>query len=386
MSNEMAKPFFSKDEFDLRCRRAKECMAERNLDALLATNLANYTYFGGHRIPNIMIPNKSRPFIVVVPRVAPPCLVIQAPFAAAAERTSWIKDISTWSGLPFRADSVADCLSRLGLNHSRIGCELGLEEKLGISYSDFTRLRELLPKATFEDASNIFSDLRMIKSESEIAKLREACRITSEVFGEFFRNAKVGMTEVQMYRMLYRSMIEKGADNPSFITVKLYPGGISTCPPTSRRAKAGDVVWIDMGATFENYQCDFSRNGVFGQPSKEQKQAHQLVVDVTQECVKMVNRGVAVSEIATQCSKELKLRGIPEKAMGRIGHGIGLEYLELPSVSAADPTILKESMTITIEPGLLDKTAYYVIEQNLAVTSSGHERLSAFPDDLQVIK
>jgi len=385
MNNEIAEPFFPKDEYDTRYKRARECMAKRNLNTLLATSLPSYAYFGGHRIPN-MIPNRSRPFIVVVPRDAPPCLVIQVPFAAAAERTSWVKDVHTWSGLPFRVDSLADCLTRLGLSDSRIGCELGLEDKLGISYNDFTRLKQLLPKATFEDASDIFSDLRMIKSERETAKLRQACKTTGEAYSEFFRNAKIGMTEDEIYRMLYRSMISAGADNPSFISVKLYPGGISTCPPTSRRAKAGDVVWIDMGATFENYQCDFSRNGVFGEPSKEQKQAHQLVVDVTQECVKMVAPGVAVSEVATQCSKELKLRGIPEKAMGRIGHGIGLDYLELPSVSPTDPTILKEGMTITIEPGLLDKTAYYVIEQNLAVTSSGHERLSTFPDDLQVIK
>ena len=385
MNNEIAEPFFPKDEYDTRYKRARECMAKRNLNTLLATSLPSYAYFGGHRIPN-MIPNRSRPFIVVVPRDAPPCLVIQVPFAAAAERTSWVKDVHTWSGLPFRVDSLADCLTRLGLSDSRIGCELGLEDKLGISYNDFTRLKQLLPKATFEDASDIFSDLRMIKSERETAKLRQACKTTGEAYSEFFRNAKIGMTEDEIYRMLYRSMISAGADNPSFISVKLYPGGISTCPPTSRRAKAGDVVWIDMGATFENYQCDFSRNGVFGEPSKEQKQAHQLVVDVTQECVKMVAPGVAVSKVATQCSKELKLRGIPEKAMGRIGHGIGLDYLELPSVSPTDPTILKEGMTITIEPGLLDKTAYYVIEQNLAVTSSGHERLSTFPDDLQVIK
>ena len=385
MSSEIAEPLFPEDEYDSRYKRAREYMAKRNLDALLATSLPNYAYFGGHQIPN-MVPNRSRPFMVVVPRDAPPCLVIQVPFAAAAERTSWVKDVHTWSGLPFRVDSLADCLTRLGLSDSRIGCELGLEDRLGISYNDFTRLKQLLSKARFEDASDIFSNLRMIKSERETAKLRQACKITGDAYSEFFRNAKIGMTEDEMYCILYRSMIEKGADNPSFITVKLYPGGISTCPPTSRRAKAGDVVWIDMGATFENYQCDFSRNGVFGQPSREQKQAHQLVVDITQECVKMVNPGVAVLEIASQCSKELKLRGIPEKAMGRVGHGIGLDYLELPSVSPTDPTVLKEGMTITIEPGLLDKTAYYVIEQNLAVTSSGHERLSAFPDDLQVIK
>jgi len=385
VSSEIAEPLFPEDEYDSRYKRAREYMAKRNLDALLATSLPNYAYFGGHQIPN-MVPNRSRPFMVVVPRDAPPCLVIQVPFAAAAERTSWVKDVHTWSGLPFRVDSLADCLTRLGLSDSRIGCELGLEDRLGISYNDFTRLKQLLSKARFEDASDIFSNLRMIKSERETAKLRQACKITGDAYSEFFRNAKIGMTEDEMYCILYRSMIEKGADNPSFITVKLYPGGISTCPPTSRRAKAGDVVWIDMGATFENYQCDFSRNGVFGQPSREQKQAHQLVVDITQECVKMVNPGVAVLEIASQCSKELKLRGIPEKAMGRVGHGIGLDYLELPSVSPTDPTVLKEGMTITIEPGLLDKTAYYVIEQNLAVTSSGHERLSAFPDDLQVIK
>lgn len=354
------------------------------MNALLATNLPNYAYFGGHRIPN-MVPNKSRPFVVVIPCDQPPRLLIQAPFAAAAERTSWVKDVDTWSGLPFRVEAIAGCLTKMGLETSKIGCELGGEEKLGLTYNDFTRLQSLLPEANFQDASDIFMGLRMIKSENEAAKLRQACRINGEAYADIFRNAKVGMTEDEIFRYLHRSMMSKGADQPSFINVKLYPGGISTCPPTSRAAKSGDLLWIDMGATYENYQCDFSRNAAFGEPTKEQKGAHQLVVEVTQTCVDMIAPGVPVSDIATRCSKELKAKGIPEKLMGRIGHGIGLDCLELPSVSLTDSTVLKEGMTITIEPGLLHETGYYVIEQNLLVTHSGYERLSTFPDGLASI-
>jgi Xaa-Pro aminopeptidase len=113
-------------------------------------------------------------------------LIGQQAAKESMQQTSYVKQMRFWKGLPFPVESIKEALEELNLDDGRIGCELGLEERLGISYDDFTRLRSSLPKAEFKNAAEVFWKLRAIKSSAEIECLKKACDVTASAYEKTF--------------------------------------------------------------------------------------------------------------------------------------------------------------------------------------------------------
>lgn len=377
-------PLFPKEEYEFRYKRAREVMVEKGLDAILVTEFTNYMYLGGQREFRQLTP-KARPLILILPLDKEPILIAQVPLEQAMRKGSWIKNIKTWSGMPFSVEPVKVALEELLLTKGRIGMEFGIEQRIGISYNDLMALEKMLPNANFVDASEVLIRLRMIKSQAEIDLIRRACRITGKAFEKLFSTVKLGMTEREILKMMFIYMLEEGADMPGFATVHIWPGAITTTAATDRSLKEGDYLWVDAGAVVNHYKCDFSRNATVGRPSTKHLKTHEVIREITRKCVEMIKAGIKGSEITKFCNLELQKNSIPPKPMGRIGHGIGLDITEPPSIAINDNTILESGMTITIEPGVLTDYGYFVLEENLAVTKNGFERLSGFEPELYVL-
>lgn len=381
-------PWFPKEEYDLRHARARELMAEENLDALLATDVINYTYLGGHRIPGLT-PWRARPFVLILPMKRNPVLIGQLSVKQNMMKTSWIKNIKTWIGMPFTIETVKESLEELDLTDGRIGCELGLEDRLGISYNDFMSLKKSLPKADFVDGSEVFWRLRVIKSKAEIECIRETCKVTSKAYEKTFNTVEKGMTVEDVKYLMVKFIKEDGLEL-HFAMPRIYPAA------TGSYLKRGDVLWIDSGAVCKGYRCDFSRMVAVGVASDKGKKMYSVIREITWKLINMVRPGVKVSDIAKVCSIEHKKFGLGNwklEALGRIGHGLGLGSghpykfgTELPSINCFDKTVLEPGMIITLEPGELTDYGYFTLEENLVVTSNGYELLSQASDvEIRVI-
>lgn len=236
----MSIPWFPKEEYDLRHTRARELMAEKNLDALLATDVINYTYLGGHRIPGLT-PCRTRPFVLIFPMKCDPMLIGQLSYNEVMIRTSWIQNIKPWMSMPFTVEVVKESLEELDLADGKIGCELGLEDRLGISFNNFMSLKKSLPKADFIDGSEVFWRLRVIKSEAEIECIREACRVTGKAYEKTFNTVEKGMTQEDVRYLMFKYIEEDGLE-PHFIMPRIYPTATGSC------LKREDVLWVDSGA------------------------------------------------------------------------------------------------------------------------------------------
>ena len=254
--------YFPEEEYNGRYKRARELMTKERLDALLITDDANYAYFGGHRRFQLYSAHrKTRPVVLILPLDGEPILIGPSAFHQAMSKGSWIKKIVTWSDLPFSVKPIVEMLDELDLSHGRVGAELGLEQLLGISYNDFAELKADIPNVQFVDASGILRKLRMTKSPMEIDVLREACKMTSESFERLFDSIEVGMTEIQITRIMFKCMMESGADFPNFAIVRISPAGsVLAGWPTDRKLRKNDYLWIDAGVVYKNYRTDFSRN------------------------------------------------------------------------------------------------------------------------------
>src|SRR3990170_7276142 len=139
MKAEPQYPDFPKAEYDTRFQRARELMEVHRLDALLITEEKNYIYFTGHRSQQNPV-DKIRPYVFLLPREGEPVVFVM-PFEEGHVRlTTWITDVRTYSLLKHN-EVIADTLRERGLEQGRIGCELGREQYLELSYNDFMDLQ-----------------------------------------------------------------------------------------------------------------------------------------------------------------------------------------------------------------------------------------------------
>lgn len=381
---------FTPDEYRGRWSRAQKLMAESGLDALLVTEDHNYSYFSGHRLPYSRPPasSPSRPTAFVLPRAGEPVVIVQLFHRADAARTSPARDVRAYTEFSNGCPTlVRDALREMGVRKGRVGAELGYEQRLGMPYNEFQWLLKESPGVVFEDAADLLWRLRMVKSDAEVACVREACHITSRAYARLFALFKKGMTERDASALLSIAMMEEGADHPGLLDFTSGAGRYNrTSDPATRRAvRRGEMLWIDAGAVFNAYWADFSRAGVVGGPTAEQVRMQQVVNDLTMRGVEMVRPGVPVAEIARACDEGMEKLGLPTNVAGRIGHGIGLHIQEPPHVATYDPTVLEPGMVITVEPGIITDDGAFHIEQNVLVTRDGHELLSIAPRELATL-
>ncbi len=376
--------WFLTDEYEARVKKARQLMAREGIDLLFLTGDRNYIYFTGHRCiaPEGTV---ARPNYFVLPLEGEPHIMVHIFIEGDASSTSWVEGISSYSSLldaPIK--ELAGIIRGYRAAGKRIGAELGQEQRIGMPVRDFLLLTDELKEFEFVDAAPILWEMRVVKSQREVACIRRAQEITVKGYVEGFPLVKEGMSEREIASVLTGKMVELGAEHFWIIVAS---GGENyqriSGKPTDRRARRGDMVWVDMGASVNDYWADFSRGGVIGGPSDEQKRYQQIVMGVTAEGVGAVKAGVPGSSIVDVCEEGMRKRGLDISFhAGRVGHGVGLFITEPPSMAKWDPVVLAENMVITVEPGLVRDDGVYHVEENVLVTKDGSEILSQAPREL----
>ena len=159
------------------------------------------------------------------------------------------------------------------------------------------------------------------------------------------------------------------------------------CDPTEKKLAEGDVLIIDTGTTLDGYFCDFDRNFGFGKLTEKCKTAYEVVLEAAKQGMEIAKPGNTCADISNAMSKILNKNSSISNSVGRMGHGVGLQLTEPPSIMKSDNTILRENMVIAIEPCLEYETGtMLVIEENILITENGFERLtSPTPKNIPII-
>jgi Xaa-Pro aminopeptidase len=366
-------------EFERRLERAQRAMADAGFDGLLLTTEPELRYFSGFR--TLFWQSPTRPWFLYVPREGKPIAVIPE-IGAALMRRTWIDDIRTWSaprpdddGLSLLADLFAPIDERGG----RIGVPMGHETMLRMPLNDFSRLRTMLPKIEFADATPIVRSLRMVKSEAEIEKIAHVCAIVSGVFEDAALLFHEGQPLVEAFRAFRVACTERGTDDIPFLAGGAGPGGYDDIisPPSDRALAAGDVLMLDTGNTFDGYFCDFDRNYAILRADDASLRAYETLN-------RAMEAGLAAARPGTTC-RELHraMRAVTAEIdpdgqeVGRFGHGLGMQLTEWPSHAAFDETVLRENMVITIEPSLAyGDGRFMVFEEDVVVRDGAPQMLT----------
>jgi Xaa-Pro aminopeptidase len=301
--------------------------------------------------------------------------------------TSWLEEIRSWPA-PRPADDgvslVIDALRAVGHGRGRIGVEIGAEMRVEMPIADFLRIRDGLSGMAFVDAGPVLRPLRMVKSPAEIERARRIGGIASEAFARLPGLLGPGQSERDVYQTLHRLLVELGAEKVPYLVPVSGAGGYDqiNMGPSDRVLGEGDLLFVDVGATWRGYFCDFDRNFALGRTTSELRAAHARVFDATEAGLEAARPGRTAAKVWRAMADVLDPGGRADTPVGRMGHGLGLDLTEPPSVAPGDDTLLEPGMVITLEPSLVlpglggMARRLMVHEENLVVTEQGSELLT----------
>lgn len=265
---------------------------------------------------------------------------------------------------------------------------LGIESKV-LNYYNYQQFASTFPKLTFADIQDITSAQRMKKTREEVDQLLVSIRLIEKVLKEGTKNIKRGMTEIELTAELEFLMRKFGADGPSFSTIVLsgekaaLPHGV----PGDKKIVDGELLLIDFGVIKDGYCSDITRTFAIGDVPQLHKDLYNIVLEATNTGIATAKAGIPLKEIDIKSRAVIEEAGYGKYYNNRVGHGLGIEVHEEPSVHGANENLTKEGMVFTIEPGIyIPGETGIRIEDNVFINEKGQaEVLTSFPKDLQVL-
>lgn len=261
-------------------------------------------------------------------------------------------------------------------------------EKKAVTVFRLEGLESIVTNATFFDIQPNINLQRMTKSGKEINFAQEAVDIIERVMKEGIKKVKIGMTEVEFIAELEFLMRKFGADAPAFTLV--LSGEKSALPhgsPDERKFQKGDFLLIDMGVYKNGYCSDITRTFIIGEASEKQKEIYNIVLKSNEAGIDAIETGKQMKEFDIAARNVIEDAGYGEYFHNRVGHGLGIEVHEEPSVHMANESISESGLLFTIEPGIyIPGYGGVRIEDEVYINKSGEtEVLTSFPKNLQVI-
>jgi len=232
---------------------------------------------------------------------------------------------------------------------------------------------------------DLVAELRMIKDAAELNLLREAASLGSRGYDYIRGLLKEGISEVEVAIELDIFWKRQGGKAVAFEPIIAF-GANSSMPhyrPRDRKLKNGDIVLLDIGVTRGNYHSDMTRVEFFGEPSPELQNIYEIVRKAQQEALKLCKPGTLIGDLDAAARDYISQEGYSEEFCHSLGHGIGIEVHEAPTLRNKEPfkdKKLQAGMVITIEPGIyLPGKGGVRLEDTVAITSNGHENFTNRP-------
>ncbi len=369
---------FDTKEYRARLRRAQKLMADQQLGALFLTTEPEVRYFTGFLTRFWESP--TRPWFLIVPATGEPVAVIPSIGAALMGKT-WISDIRCWSAPDPSDDGVSLVIDALKETGGPVGVPKGHESHVRMPLGDLERIAQAVD---LTDDRGIIRSLRELKSPAEIDRIETACQIAGRAFQRVPEIAAKGVPLAQVFRDFQRLCLEEGADWVPYLAGGAGPSGYDDVisPATDRPLNTGDVLMLDTGLVHAGYFCDFDRNWSIGKPAPATRAAYGKLIEATRAGFEAAKPGARACDVFQAMD-----RIVGSGDAGRLGHGLGMQLTEWPSLIPADDTELRPGMVLTLEPGIQTQARRILVhEENIVITETGARMISPpAPGELPVL-
>jgi Xaa-Pro aminopeptidase len=356
--------------FAARRDRLRALLRERDVDATLVTRPVNVRYLTGVASSNaaLLVLVRDRDVLATDGRYA-----TQA--RAQAPDLELVVDRRCAEVLVARAAKHG--LHRLGF------------EAHDVTVEAYGPLTDAAAPAGLATVGRLVERLRAVKDEEEITLLATACAISDRALTDTLPRVRPGMTERAVAYALEDRMRERGADGAAFETI-VASGPNSAVPhhrPTDRELAAGDLLKIDFGARYRGYHADETRTFVVGrEPAGWHRDLHALVAQAQRAGRDALAPGADVLDVDRAARSVVEAAGHGPEFPHGLGHGVGLEIHEAPTIGYSATGRLAARTPVTVEPGVyLPGRGGVRIEDTLVVRDGGPQLLTTSTRELLVL-
>jgi Xaa-Pro aminopeptidase len=341
-----------------------------DVELLLVTDLMNVRYLTGYSGSNglALLGEQLRVFVTDFRYVEQAAEEVDPSF----EQVHAVQDL---------IDSLPDLLPESEL-------QLGFDDA-HTSVKAHARLRELLPyHVDLVAASGLVEHLRVVKEPLEVEAMADAARIADDAFTALLEFGLRGRTERELALTLEVEMRRRGADGPSFpsIVAAGAHGALPHAQPRDVALADGDLVVIDWGALYQGYCSDCTRTVAVGRVDEEAREAYDLLLRAQLTGLEAVEVGGDGREIDATVREIIASAGHGERFGHGLGHGVGLEIHEAPTLSKRSTDTLQAGTVVTVEPGVYLPGKFGIRIEDLVVVQEGANRiLTSLNKELQVV-
>lgn len=279
-----------------------------------------------------------------------------------------------------KADALKDFIKNLGIKTLYIDYDR-------TTVAEYERYKEF--GAEIENCAEKIMTLRAVKSEEELEYTRVACDIIQKAYYAAIKLVKTGVTEKEIAEAIRSEIKRLGGEGESFETIVAF-GANAAIPhheTDETRLKENEAILVDTGAVYKGYCSDFTRTAFFGTPDEEFTNAYEATLKANLTAFEKITAGIGGAEADGIARSVLSERGYGEYFTHSLGHGVGMEIHERPTLSPRSKDVLKEGAVFTIEPGVYLNGKFGIrIEDTAFIHNGKAERFFTDSKELSIIK
>ncbi len=371
-------------EYQDRIKRAAKMVADRGLDVMVVSSTesdyANARYFSGfwplfERAGVAIAANGDAALLV-----GPECTIF-AQDVSKIDKIFCLKEFreSADPSYPELTPSTfRDVFKAIGVTGENI--KIGLGSYIECTLPIFEGLRESFPKAEIVKCNDIMVDLRKIKSENELACIKEGFRIIELATDEVIRALKPGVTELEMVGVAQRVIYENGAEYeglPMYVFSES-----STRHAISRssykRIGKGDIVQLNLSAKIDGYSPAIGLPVIMGKLSEDRRAYIDFCLKAHDWTCERIKAGVMASDIAKDFYKLYEENGYKDSFVYGPCHGTGMIEVEPPWMETISDYLLEENMTFQVDTFISGPTFGTRWEKGVVVTKDGYRSMTDY--------
>jgi Xaa-Pro dipeptidase len=375
-------PAFSTGEFDRRLGGVRAAMEERGLELLLLFTPENVTYLTGYETIGY-----SSFLCLIVPLEDEPQLVIRDMELEVAAATTWLTRFVTVADSDDAVATTVSAVARLAPSGGRIGVE---ETAPFLTARLWRQLTDGIGSTV--DGSGLVERMRRIKSDEELALIRDACRLTVDGMTAAVAATAVGETENAVAAAAFAAMVGGGSDflaaDP--IVTSGPRGSVAHTTFANRRLVDGDAVLIELGACRRRYFGALMRTVAVGAGPARLPELALALDEALDAAIAAIAPGRTCGEVDRACRERIEAAGLGRWFRKRTGYSVGVAFApdwgegHIVSLRAGDETPLEPGMTFHIPPAVrLPGETVYGVSETVVVTAGGCEVLTAFDRELR---
>ncbi len=328
-----------------RLARVRKRMQEEGLDSLLISHPDNRRYlsgFSGHDMP----PLDSAGFLLIGTNDL--CLITDGRYTIQAAR-ELAPELNI--SVVLRQGKVQKALAEqvTARECKRLGFETA-----HLLHMWWRALDKSLPDTELIPTLKVVEPFRLVKDADEIRILRRVIEISDKAFDMVSTRIEAGMTEKQVAWEIEKTMRDLGADDRAFGTIVAAGpnGAMAHAVPGNRPIQEGEPVVIDMGAKLDGYNSDMTRTICLGEPTDKFKEIYNVVLEGHLKAEREMKADVSGVVADAYARDVIAAAGYGDHFTHGLGHGIGLEVHEGPSLSKMSEDTIPEGAVTSDEPGV----------------------------------